>query len=304
MGYTSDKIVVRTKHDSEEEAHDKNLMERIMQRNQNPFQALVDPLLAKTSYVYHTYLYSSGMMFLVLAFWGAYPSFVRFRHAHVFRYRRTQLSFRRGLFATEHIPKWRKSHLQRIVVPPLPVRELAIARPAAASSVQSIPSSPSDVPSAASVTAVADSAVMKGAARDRDLGFDMLEMSATRTSHASFGAGETENSERTLSGELVSINRDFFGPKSHLFSRPIQEDFKMNDLHRRLKTAVATAKAVVVLRENHSTVRSIPEGWEVWWVSEPEARRRRFCKFWLGGLVCARAFQDLMDMPDMPDFVT
>ncbi|CBZ29392.1 conserved hypothetical protein [Leishmania mexicana MHOM/GT/2001/U1103] len=303
MGGSSDTIGVRTRHDREEEERDRKLMERIMKENQNPFQSLVDPLLKQASYVYNTYLYSSGVMFLTFAFWGAYPSFVRFRHAHIFRYRRTQLSFRRGLFSTEHMPKWDKNRLQRIVVPPLPTSEQLAGGSAAASPVHPTLFSSSAATSNVSVVAAAATAVTVRAASNLDRRFDLMELSATRSSHGSFGAGDTEKSERALSRELQSINQDFFGPQSRRFYRPIQENAATGDLPQRLKAAVATAKAVVVLVENHSTVRSIPEGWEVWWVSEPEARRRRFCKFWLGGLVCARAFQDLMDMPDMPDFI-
>ncbi|CAG9579930.1 conserved hypothetical protein [Leishmania major strain Friedlin] len=303
MGGSSDTIGVRTKHDREEEERDRKLMERIMKENQNPFQALVDPLLEQASYMYNTYLYASGVMFLTLAFWGAYPSFVRFRHAHIFRYRRRQLSFRRGLFATEHMPKWNKNRLQRIVVPPLPTFDLVAVDSAAASPVHPTLFSCSAATGNVSVVAAADTTVTTGAASNLDRRFDVMELSATRTSHGSFGAGDTEKSERALIRELQRINRDFFGPQSQLFYRAIPEHAATGDLRQRLKAAVATAKAVVVLVENHSTVRSIPEGWEVWWVSEPEARRRRFCKFWLGGLLCARAFQDLMDMPDMPDFI-
>ncbi|CAC9522707.1 conserved hypothetical protein [Leishmania infantum JPCM5] len=303
MGGSSDTIGVRTKHDREEEERDRKLIERIMEENQNPFQTLVDPLLEQASYVYNTYLYASGVMFLTLSFWGAYPSFVRFRHAHIFRYRRTQLSFRRGLFATEHMPKWNKNRLQRIVVPPLPTSDLVVVGSAAASPVHPTLYSPSAATSNVSVVAAADTAVTARPASNLDRRFDVMELSATRTPHGSFGGGDTEKSEHALSRELQSINRDFFGPQSRLFHRPIQENASARDLRQRLRAAVTTAKAVVVLVENHRTVRSIPEGWEVWWVSEPEARRRRFCKFWLGGLVCARAFQDLMDMPDMPDFI-
>ncbi|GET91337.1 hypothetical protein, conserved [Leishmania tarentolae] len=303
MGGSSDTIGVRTKHDREEEERDMKLMERIMKENQNPFQGFADVLLGQASYIYNTYLYSSGVMFLMLAFWGAYPSFVRFRHRHIFRYRRSQLSLRRRLFSTEHIPKWNKKYLQRIVVPPLPTSELVGVGSAAAFPVHPRLFSSSGTTSNVSLVTAADTAVMMHTAINMDQCFNARELSATHTSHGSFGGGDTEKSERALSRELQNINRDFYGPQSHLFHRPIQEDAVNGDLQQRLKAAVTTAKAVVVLVENHTTVRSIPEGWEVWWVSEPEARRRRFCKFWLGGLVCARAFQDLMDMPDMPDFI-
>ncbi|KAG5470402.1 hypothetical protein LSCM1_01646 [Leishmania martiniquensis] len=300
MRRTSDTISVRTKTDHEEQEHDMKLMERIIQDSQNPFQAFLDPLLQQAAFVYNTYLYSSGVMFLMLAFWGAYPSLVRFRHAHVSRYRRKQLLIRRGLFATVHMPKWNKNDLQRIVVPLHPTAKLAAVSPAVASAAQLAAPSPSAATGAASVVAAPEAAAMVRAVDDRDVRFNVMQLTSTRTAHGAFGAGDTEKSECVLSAELQSINRDFFGAKSHLFDRPIQEDVACANLQQRLKAAVATARSVVVLKENHSTVKSIPEGWEVWWVSEAEARRRRFCKFWLGGLVCARAFQDLMDMPDMP----
>ncbi|KAG5495300.1 hypothetical protein GH5_02955 [Leishmania sp. Ghana 2012 LV757] len=303
MRRTSDTISLRTKTDHEDEIRDMKLMAQIMQESQNPFQAFADSILTQASYAYSTYLYSSGVMFLMLAFWGAYPSLVRFRHAHILRYRRKQLSIRRGLFATEHMPKWNKNYLQRIVVPPLPTTELVAVSPAAASPFQSSSSSPSAATDAVSVVAAAEAAVTRRAAGDRDALFNVMKVTATRTAHGIFGSGDTEKSERLLSCELESINRDFFGPKSHLFERPIEEEVACVDLQQRIQEAVNAARSVVVLKENHSTLQSIPEGWEVWWVSEPEARRRRFCKFWLGGLLCARAFQDLMDMPDMPQFV-
>ncbi|KAG5469979.1 hypothetical protein LSCM4_02667 [Leishmania orientalis] len=303
MGRTSNIISLRTKTDHEDEVRDMKLMAQIMQESQNPFQAFADSILTQASYTYSTYLYSSGVMFVMLAFWGAYPSLVRFRHAHILRYRRKQLSIRRGLFATEHMPKWNKNYLQRIVVPPLPTTELVAVSPAAASTFQSSSSSPLAATDAVSVVAAAEAAVARRAAGDRDTIFNVMKVTATRTAHGTFGSGDTEKSERVLSSELQSINRDFFGPKSHLFERPIEEEVACVDLQQRLQEAVSAARSVVVLKENHSTLQSIPEGWEVWWVSEPEARRRRFCKFWLGGLLCARAFQDLMDMPDMPQFV-
>ncbi|KAG5496067.1 hypothetical protein JKF63_02365 [Porcisia hertigi] len=303
MGPTSDTIGVRTKHDREEEEHVTRLMERIMQENRNPFQTFVNPILDQASSLYSTYLYSSGVMFLMLAFWGLYPSFVRFRHAHLLRYRQRQISIRRGLFGTEHLPKWNKKYLQRIVVPPIPTPELRAVGPATPSFLQTASSWPSDATSSVSLVPTADAGGLVRPASDSCAPFAVMELTATRTSRASFGTGDAENSERALIRELYRINRDFFGSKSHLFGRPIQEADASADLQTRLKGAVAAAKAVIVLKEDHRTVRSIPKGWEVWWVSEPEARRRKFCKFWLCGLACARAFQDLMDMPDMPDFI-
>lgn len=297
MGGNSNAIGVRTKHDREEEEHDKKLMERIIQENSNPFQATVDPILAQASHVYNTYLYASGVMFLGLAFWGAYPSFVRFRHAHLFRYRRAQLSLRCGIFGTEHMPKWNKKYLQRVVVPPLPTADVP------ATTLAASPPGPAEPSTAVSVAAPPESGVAVSAAEAASP-FAVQELSAARTARGSFGAGDTDKSEEALRRSLQRINADFFGPKKAIFDAPVDAGEADKDVRIRVAEAVAAAHAVVVLKESHATVRSIPEGWEVWWVSEPEARRRRFCKFWLGGLACARAFQDLLDMPDMPDLIT
>ncbi|KAK7199611.1 hypothetical protein NESM_000006200 [Novymonas esmeraldas] len=304
MGGGADAIGVRTKHDREEEEHDRRLQEKISAANQNPFQSLADPVLAAAAHVYNTYLYSSGVMFLALAFWSAYPSVVRFRHLHVFRYRRTQLSFRRGLFATEHMPKWNKRYLQRVVVPPHPASVPAMEERGAAPSVPPpLSSALASTTTAVSVAPPAEAAVTVPGQRVEDTLFTTGELTASRTAHGSFGAGATEKSERALSRELQRINRDFFGPKERLFDRPIRDAAALDDLQTQLEAAVAAAGAVVVLKETHDSVRSIPAGWEVWWISEPEARRRRFCRFWLGGLLCGRAFQDLMEMPEMPDLI-
>lgn len=297
-------IGVRTKHDKEEDEHDRKLMERIMQENRNPFQRFVDPILSNASYVYDNYLYSAGVLFLMMSFWSVYPSFVRFRHQHIMRYRRTQLSFRRGLFGTPHMPKWDKKYLQRVVVPPLPKPTLSGTEAAAA------------VASAAAHTPLVDSAssaavaVMQPASEGlavRDAETDALykatEMQSRKSARSTFNSDDAAKSELALTRELQKINKDFYGPKSDLFSSAIRDDAENLDLQTRLKEAVASAKAVVVLTESHETVRSIPVGWEVWWVSFGEAKRRRFCKFWLGGLLCMRAFEDLMDMPDMPDMI-
>ncbi|KPA84485.1 putative mitochondrial hypothetical protein [Leptomonas pyrrhocoris] len=306
----SDAIGVRTKHDKEEEEQDRKLMERIFQENKNPFQLFADPILNKASYIYDTYLYSAGVLFVLMTFWSCYPSFVRFRHQHIWRYRRTQLTFRRGLFGTPHIPKWDKKYLQRIVIPPLP--KTAIEFEAAAAHATATPTPAQDVAAAGSSPAAAAAAVavMKPteaavSVRDKDTDalYQATEMRSRRSPHSTFSSGDAEKSELALTRELQKINKDFYGSKSDLFNSSIRADAEDGDLQSRLKAAVASAKAVVVLKESHDTLRSVPEGWEVWWVSFSEAKRRRFCKFWLGGLLCARVFEDLMEMPDMPDLV-
>jgi hypothetical protein len=299
----SDAIGVRTKHDKEEEERDRMLVERIMQENNNPFQRFADPILDKASYVYNTYLYSAGVLFIMMTFWSFYPSFVRFRHQHILRYRRTQLIFRRGLFGTPHMPKWNKKHLQRIIIPPLPKTRMDADGIAALATTQEAAARVDE--SVAAAVAVVMPAEEGLAVRDADTGalYRATEMQSLMSAHNTFSSDDAEKSELALTRELQKINKEFFGPKSELFYNAICTDAKDLDLQSRLKEAVSSAKAVVVLTETHDTVGSIPEGWEVWWVSYSEAKRRRFCKFWLGGLLCARAFEDLMDMPDMPDLI-
>lgn len=306
MAGGSNTMGVRTKLDKAEEEHERRMMELVEKGNRNPFQQFFDPILNSAAHVYDTYLYSAGVLFIGMSFWAFYPSFVRFRHQRIFRYRRTQLTFRRGLFGTPHIPKWDKKYLQRIVVPPLPappiavetVAAQAVAPPAAVSAHLGDGTTPGAVavvqtPEAMLTTQESDAAVL----------YKATDVQSRRSAHSRFNNDDADKSERALSRELLQINKDFFGPKSDLFERAIRADAEDLDLQSRLKAAVASAKAVVVLKEDHSAVRSIPEGWEVWWVSFPEAKRRRFCKFWLGALLIARAFEDLMDMPDMPDLV-
>ncbi|KAL7699878.1 hypothetical protein N2W54_005079 [Lotmaria passim] len=302
-----DVISVRTKHDKEEEEHDRQLMERIMLENRNPFQRFVDPILDKASYVYNTYLYSAGVLFIMMSFWSFYPSFVRFRHRHILRYRRNQLTFRRGLFATPHMPKWDKKYLQRIVIPPLPTPILDVDAAASAHATSQSAGGVAGAGEGASAAAVAVVKPADEALATRDAEADALyqatELQSRKSAYSTFSSDDAEKSELALTRELQKINKDFFGPKSDLFSSAIRTEAEDADLQSRLKAAVTSAKAVVVLKEDHNTVRSIPEGWEVWWVSYAEAKRRRFCKFWLGGLLVGRAFEDLMEMPEMPDFV-
>ncbi|KPI89626.1 hypothetical protein ABL78_1291 [Leptomonas seymouri] len=307
----SDVIGVRTKHDKEEEEHDRMLMTRILQENRNPFQIFVDPILSEALHVYNTYLYSAGVLFIMMSFWSLYPSFVRFRHQKIWRYRRTQLTFRRGFFGTPHMPKWDKAYLQRIVIPPLPKPQIAfdtvVSRAAATTiAVQGVAGvREGGAAEATAAVAVVKLEVERLALRDEDTDalYQATELQSRRSAHSTFSSGDAEKSELTLNRELQKINKDFFGPKSDLFHSAIRADAEDVDMQSRLKAAVASAEAVVVLKEDHGTVRSVPEGWEVWWVSYAEAKRRRFCKFWLGGLLCARAFEDLMDMPDMPDLI-
>lgn len=305
MASGTNAIGVRTKLDKAEEEHEKRMMELVEKENRNPFQTFFDPILHNAAHVYDTYLYSAGVLFLVMSFWTVYPSFVRFRHQHIMRYRRTQLTFRRGLFGTPHMPKWDKKYLQRVVVPPVPAATIALdpLPPQAAPQGRGIKGSAGSIGGGAVAVVAPPEAGLATQAADNSALFQAKDVQSRRSAHSRFNADDAERSELALTHELQKINRDFFGPKSDLFERAVRADAEDVDLQARLQAAVASAKAVVVLKEDHSTVRSIPEGWEVWWVSFQEAKRRRFCKFWLGALVCARAFEDLMDMPDMPDLL-
>lgn len=295
---TGNTIAVRTKQDREEEEHFKKLTASIQRQSANPFQRVADAFLSSTSHVYNTYLYSSGVMFLALSFWSFYPSFVRFRHRHLLRYRRSQLTLRRGFFATEHMPKWNKEYLQRIIVPPVPPVVNPLPR-AAGNSAKQVTRSCEITIKPDGGEPLAPSATAPAAA----LYSSITELTTAPSRYAKFSSGEAKASATALSQELRRINIDFYSPKEHLFQTPVPQHLDNNDIHSRLQAAVKKSNAVVVLVETHEEVKSIPPSWEVWWVSEPEAKRRWFCKFWLVGLLCARAFEDLLDMPEMPDFV-
>lgn len=289
-----DSLAITAKPDPTREKHEMEIAKRLEAERSNPLQRTGDALVAGLSYVYSEYLYSTGTALLFFSLWAFYPSFARYRHKNVFRYRKRELEFKRVFFRTQHLPTWNKKYMQRIVVPPSRQPRVApVERQRADSS------------DGATRTELA-SALPNAAALDprvSDHMSDFLKKGITvrSTVQNRFYRHEETRWEEDLATRLQEINDEYFGdPNKHFdVDGHYNKDVPMG-LREDIEKAVENSPLVCVLRESHDTVKSIPEGWEVWWMSSDEARRRSFCRFWITTLLVFRALQDLFFVPDMP----
>ncbi|EKG02839.1 hypothetical protein TCSYLVIO_006125 [Trypanosoma cruzi] len=292
-------IEVRTTHDKVLEARENAFMESIARENENPFQQAADALIGAVGRLYTNYLYTSGTLLLAWAWWGLYPRYARFRHKHVVRFRRkAQSEFRRWFFYTRHIPKWDKKYLQRVELPRRMPHETPAARksPQCTHSSVILTSSPS-LTSSHDTDAGAVASERHESARSQD-----PFITVRLTDGASFAGGFREQVERNVASGICDLNESLQQQlkEGRILSR---EAVDPDVLQGEVKQLVKQAGGIVVLKETHETRRSVPVDREIWWVSPEEARRRREWWFWLQLLVAARILEDLLDMPEMPDFV-
>ncbi|KEG08495.1 hypothetical protein DQ04_07051020 [Trypanosoma grayi] len=289
-------IGVRTAYDKEQDAREAALLEAIAKENENPFQHGAEALLGVVGKLYSDYVYTSGVLLLAWTWWGLYPSYARFRHKHIMRFgRRRQVDFRRWFFYTRHIPKWDKKYLQRVELP----RRVPFEEAATLNSRQHVTSPPTasllTVPREAS-SAVEMSGKQEGVKNPNDF------VSVCLTSGASFAGGARGKLESDVASGIRAINESLqqqLNERRILSRDAVDPDLIQHEVERLVKEA----RGVIVLKETHATRRAVPVDREVWWVSSDEARRRREWWFWLQVLVVARVMEDLLDMPDMPDFV-
>ncbi|ORC92578.1 uncharacterized protein TM35_000033310 [Trypanosoma theileri] len=285
-------IGVRTANDKEEEAREKALMEAIAKENENPFQQAAQAIFGLAGNLYTNYLYTSGTLLLLWTWWGLYPSYARFRHKHIMRFRRRrQGEVRRALFYTRHIPKWDKKYLQRIELPEWS-RERIPAMPKSFLKMDtSLHSS--------SLTPVQNNAVsaseLSSAIAHESGNNDFTPLVTARTSAAATFAGAAcAKSEGIVMAGVDAINESLPHDAA---------DVDVHALQQQVRALLQHAHTTVVLRETHATRLSVPLGREVWWVAADEARRRREWWFWMQILIVARVLQDLLEMPEMPDLV-
>lgn len=316
-----DQIAVRTLKDKEREEHEERLMEQIRKENANPLQNAGEKVWDAVAGIYSGYLYSSGVLLILFSLWAAYPSFVRYRHLHLKRYRKDQLVFRRWFFGTVHMPKWDKKHLQRIVIPPPPQPQeqpdLYFAAAAARAQQEKLLHGVSS-PAAFDHAEGAHGAVVRSGVEDERCGalplrtvqqqqppreeespFAKPILSSKASAKAAFHNAFEAESAATIHEALMDINRSVYSQQGQ-FSRPVNPEVDLADVKSRVEWAVQKGDACVVLKENHTTKRSVPPGWEVWWASAEEKQRRNTCKRWVLILAFCRAMQDLLDMPEMP----
>ncbi|SCU66525.1 uncharacterized protein TEOVI_000823800 [Trypanosoma equiperdum] len=283
-------IGVRTADDSKYEAHEKKLMEDIARQNKNPFECSADFLFGAISVMYRDYLYASGTMLLMWTWWGAYPTYSRLRHKNIMRFRRRrQWEFRRWFFYTRHIPKWDKKYLQAVELPSPYVGPGPVFTPVSPSMI---------VPSHGSHRSEALMTPLTGT-RAED---DNFLVKVNHTAAASFAGGGLSKMETGIAAGVAAINGSL---QQSLQTRRIlsRNDVDVGKLHEEVAQLIKASRGVVVLKETHNTRHSVPLGREIWWVSLEEARRRWEWWFWASILVAARVLQDLLDMPEMPDFV-
>ncbi|EPY39474.1 hypothetical protein AGDE_04454 [Angomonas deanei] len=230
-------------------------------------------------------------MFLSLAFWALYPGYIRFRHKYIFRYRNTQLVYRRGWLATEHIPKWNKKYLERLVVP------LETTANKAGESVSVVPVDSQEI------------AVRPDEAGDVTLHiygggkpFQKKELSLRASPKTPFTNGDGLHSFKKLSEAVQRVNTVFY--QTTTFTAVQREDTlaSVEEVRAYLSRCIKESYLAVVLVESRTDSKAIPEGFEVWWLSSDEFKRRQFCVLWLLILGFARCLQDMLDMPEMPDF--
>ncbi|RNF03628.1 uncharacterized protein Tco025E_08142 [Trypanosoma conorhini] len=294
-------IGVRTTHDKVLEERENALMEAIAKENENPFQRAADAMLGAVSHLYTNYLYTSGTLLLAWTWWGLYPRYARFRQKHIMRFRRgRQSEFRRWFFYTRHIPKWDKKYLQRLELPRrmrpgvVPVHNFS-PNANVGSTLASANSSSVALSHDADAGAVAPSA-------HATAGDAAPFITVRLTDGASFAGGSRAKMERTVTSGVCSLNESL---QQQLEEGRILGWDSVDPvvMQGEVQQLVKKAGGVVVLKETHETRRSVPVDREVWWVSLEEANRRREWWFWLQVLVAARILEDLLDMPEMPDFV-
>ncbi|RNF07488.1 hypothetical protein TraAM80_03344 [Trypanosoma rangeli] len=293
-------IGVRTTQDKQMEERENALMEAIARDNENPFQRGADAMLGAASYLYTNYLYTSGTLLLAWTWWGLYPRYARFRQKHIMRFRRAQqCEFRRWFFYTRHIPKWDKKYLQRLELPRRTPHGMVAAHNFSSYANVGTLSVPST--SSLALSHDADAGVVIPAANEAAKDLSPL-ITVHLTDGASFAGGSRAKMERTVASGICSLNE--------LLQRQVGEgrilgweSLDPDAVQGEVQQLVKKAGGVVVLKETHETRRSVPVDREVWWVSLEEANRRREWWFWLQVLVAARILEDLLDMPEMPDFV-
>lgn len=304
MAFHNGALQVRTLNDKTHEEHERHLMASILCDNVNPFEYAAEAILNPMANVYRNYLYSSGVMFVAFAFWTAYPSFVRYRHKHIMRYRRNQLTLRRWVFLTPHLPKWDKKYLQRIVIPPPPAATTSVedivnrGKRNLRESTGSMEGTTTEV--IPQPEGAVDLSIESTASSTKSL-YCQKTIRTSASSQATFANNYEAQSERDIKKELAVISRAFY---ENSFDTPLDVSMARDSVYSRILDAVRRGKARVVLKEDSTTVQSIPPAWCVWWVSAQEEQRRHFCVFWLIALAVARALQDLLYMPEMPAFVS
>ncbi|EPY24644.1 hypothetical protein STCU_07077 [Strigomonas culicis] len=302
-----DSIGVARITDKSQENHDEELLRKIMEENTNPIGRFGESITGSLSALYFDYVYASGVLLMGFALWSAYPSYVRFRHRYIWRYHRKQLMLRRGIFATYHMPKWDKKYLQRIVIPPPPKGDdvtisdiLEEEGEASQKPEQSVPNATEQCTEIATqIGATAVSATLDTYSAGKP--FERHVLSSKRAAMATFGKSDTGAVEREVSKALRVINEELLSGKAKRFESPSPISFV--DVPNAVYHAVKSARSCIVLKETSVHSKAIPPGWEVWWASADEQKRRSFCLFWLTILVFCRFMQDLLDMPEMPDFV-
>ncbi|KAH9589025.1 hypothetical protein LSM04_000583 [Trypanosoma melophagium] len=287
-------IGVRTASDKEEEAREKALLEAIAKENENPFQQAAQSIFSAAGYLYSNYLYTSGTLLLLWTWWGLYPSYARFRHKHIMRFRRRrQVEVRRALFYTHHIPKWDKKYLLRVELPQWS-RETKNLLHKSLLNDRNTSSHASSLTVSQYTTDITHSHVVSSITPESETHEAAPLITVQTSAAATFAGAACAKSESAVVSVIHAMNDAL--PRDDV-------DVDVQALQQQVRAVLQHAHTTVVLRETHNTRRSVPLGREVWWAAADEARRRREWWFWMQILVVARILQDLLEMPEMPDFV-